>query len=155
MSYRGKFRPKNPAKYKGDPTKIIYRSSWEFKFFQIIDSHPDIIWWQSEELGILYKQPLDNIKMHRYFPDVILKKKISDTEFIIEMIEIKPKGQTVIPDIGKKNNTPSGRISRRYLNEVNTYGINQAKWEAAEKYCKERGWIFRIMTEDHLFGKGK
>lgn len=152
MSYKGRFRPTNPEKYKGDPSNIVYRSLWEFKFFRFVDQHPDVVWWQSEELAIPYLSPIDG-KMHRYFPDVILKKKVGEDKYETIMIEIKPKSQTAPPDISKKNKTPSGRISRRYLNEVKTFGINDAKWKAARRYCDERGWKFSIMTEDHLFGK--
>lgn len=149
MSYKGRFKPTNPEKYKGDPTKITYRSMWEFKFFRFVDLHPDVIWWQSEEIAIPYLSPIDN-KMHRYFPDVILKKKTGPDKYETVMIEIKPQKQTTPPDISKRNNTPSGRISRRYVNEAKTYGINEAKWIAARKYCDQRGWKFEIMTEKHL-----
>lgn len=149
MSYKGRFRPTNPEKYKGDPSNIIYRSLWEMKFFRFIDQHPDVIWWQSEEIAIPYRSPLDS-KIHRYFPDVLLKKKVAEDKYETVMIEIKPKSQTLPPDLSKKNKTPTGRISRRYLNEVKTFGINDAKWDAARKYCAERGWTFSIMTEDHL-----
>ena len=67
--HKGRFRPKNPGKYKGDPSNIIYRSLWEFKFFRYVDLHPDIIWWQSEEVIVPYYSPIDG-KRHRYFPDV-------------------------------------------------------------------------------------
>lgn len=149
MSYKGRFRAKNPQKYKGDPTKIIYRSLWEFKFFKYVDEHPDVIWWASEEYVVPYMSPIDG-KVHRYFPDVVLKKKTPDGTFETLMIEIKPKSQTKPPDISKKNNTPTGRISRRYLKEVKTYGTNEAKWKAARKYCEERGWKFAIFTEYEL-----
>lgn len=149
MAYRGKFRPNNPEKYKGDPTKITYRSLWELKFFRFVDEHPDVIWWQSEEIVVPYISPIDN-KYHRYYPDVILKKRIGDNKYEILMIEIKPDKQTRPPDIRNRNKTPTGRISTRYLREVKTYGINEAKWNAAKKYCNERGWHFRIMTENHL-----
>lgn len=149
MSYKGRFKPTNPEKYKGDPTNIVYRSMWEFKFFRFVDLHPDVIWWQSEEISIPYLSPIDN-KMHRYFPDVILKKRVGPDKYETVMIEIKPQKQTVPPDLSKRNNTPTGRISRRYLNEVKTYGVNDAKWTAARKYCNERGWKFEIMTEKHL-----
>ena len=149
MAYKGRFRPANPQKYRGDPTNIVYRSLWEFKFFKFIDLHPDVIWWQSEEVAIPYLSPIDG-KMHRYFPDVILHKKIGDDKFETVMIEIKPEGQTRPPDISKKNKTPTGRISRRYLNEVKTFGINDAKWKAARQYCSAKGWKFEIMTEKHL-----
>ena len=149
MSYKGKFRPKNPEKYKGDPTKIIYRSLWEFKFFRAIDDHPDVVWWASEEYIVPYMSPIDG-RVHRYFPDVVFCKKTPEGKTETIMIEIKPQKQTMPPDIKKKNATPSGRISRRYLNEVKTYGINEAKWKAAQRYCQERGWKFEIMTEVEL-----
>ena len=149
MAHKGRFRPKFPEKYKGDPTKIIYRSSWEFKFFRYVDEHTDVLWWASEEYVIPYMSPIDG-KMHRYFPDVVLRKKTpgGGTETI--MIEIKPKSQTRAPDISKKNSTPSGRISKRYINEVKTYGINEAKWKAARNYCDDRGWKFALFTETEL-----
>ena len=150
MSYKGRFKPANPEKYKGDPSNIIYRSLWELKFFRFLDRHPDVVWWQSEELFVSYMSPIDG-KIHRYFPDVILKKKVAENQYETIMIEIKPKSQTLPPDISKRNKTPSGRISRRYLNEVKTFGINDAKWKAARRYCNERGWKFEIMTEEHLF----
>jgi hypothetical protein len=148
-TYKGRFRPKNPEKYKGDPTKIIYRSSWEFKFFRYIDQHPDVAWWASEEFVVPYMSPIDG-KIHRYFPDVVIRKKTPEGKYETIMIEIKPSSQTVPPDPRKKNATNTGRISRRYINEVKTYGINEAKWKAAQRYCAERGWIFSIMTEHQL-----
>lgn len=149
MAYKGRFRPKYPEKYKGDPTKITYRSLWEFKFFRFIDGHPDVLWWASEEFVVPYMSPIDG-KMHRYFPDVVLHKKMADGSLETLMIEIKPKKQTIPPDISKRNATPTGRLSRRYLNEVKTYGVNEAKWKAARRYCAERGWNFQLFTENEL-----
>jgi hypothetical protein len=150
VAYKGKFKPVNPEKYRGDPGNVVYRSSYEFKFFRVLDMHPDVEWWQSEEFSIPYVSPIDG-KVHRYFPDVLVSyRKQNSNESTIVLIEIKPNSQTKTPDISKKNNTPSGRVSRRYLNEVKTYGINTAKWEAAKKYCDERGWQWRIMTEKEL-----
>lgn len=149
MAYKGRFRPKNPQKYKGDPTKIIYRSLWEVKVFKRCDEHPDIVEWSSEEIIIPYYSPIDG-KWHRYFPDVYIKKKVGDNQYEEVLIEIKPEAQTRPPDISKKNATKTGRVSRRYLNEVKRYGINDAKWEAAKKYCATRGWRFQILTERSL-----
>jgi|SRR6056300_1307153 hypothetical protein len=149
MAYKGRFRPKNPSKYKGDPTKIIYRSLWEFKFFRTVDEHPDVLWWQSEEVIVPYVSPIDG-RRHRYYPDVVVHKKLPNGTLKTVMIEIKPYKQTLPPDIKKKNNTPSGRISRRYLNEVKTYGVNEAKWKAARNFCADRNWDFIIMTEKEL-----
>lgn len=150
MAYKGKFRPKNPKKYKGDAGNITYRSLWELKFFKIADTHPDILWWASEEHVVVYTSPIDG-KRHRYFPDVVLNKiDRADGRKKTIMIEIKPYAQTRPPDIRNRNKTPSGRVSRRYLNEVKTYGINEAKWKAAKEYCADRGWEFIIMTEHEL-----
>ena len=154
MAYRGKFRPKHPEKYKGDPTKIQYRSLWELKVMRKFDDHPDIVEWQSEEIAIPYLNPVKG-KTSRYFPDFVIKKHIGDNKYQMIMIEVKPKKQTVPPDPSKKHNTPTGRVSRRFLNEAATYAINEAKWKAAMRYCKERGWLFSIMTEDHIKPLGK
>ena len=108
MANSGRFRPKNPSKYKGDPTKIIWRSSWEFKFFRYVDLHPDVIWWQSEEVVIPYLSPIDG-RRHRYFPDVVVHRKIANGEQKTLMIEIKPAGQTKPPDRSKMK-TSKGRV---------------------------------------------
>ena len=154
MAYRGRFRPKRPEKYKGDPTKIQYRSLWELKVMRKFDDHPDIVEWQSEEIAIPYMNPVKG-KTSRYFPDFVIKKRIGDNKYQMIMIEVKPKKQTAPPDPSKKHNTPTGRVSRRFLNEAATYAINEAKWKAAMRYCKERGWSFTLMTEDHIKPLGK
>lgn len=152
MAYRGRFRPTNPAKYKGDPTKIIYRSWWERSVFSWLDKHRDVIWWQSEEVIVPYRSPIDG-RIHRYFPDVVVHKhNPADGTKKTIMIEIKPSSQCSPPDPKKKNATKTGRVSRRYLNEVKTWGINEAKWKAARSYCADRGWEFVIMTEKHIPG---
>ena len=146
--YQGRFKPKHPKKYMGDPTNIIYRSGWEFKLMRYLDSHPNVLQWGSEELVIPYRSPIDG-RMHRYFPDFLVKQinKYGKRETIL--IEGKPKAQTMPPDVSKIK-TKTGQTSRRYINEVKTWGINQAKWQAAQEYCKDRGWKFQIMHEGHL-----
>jgi hypothetical protein len=145
MSYKGRYKPKNPYKYKGDPTNIIYRSLWELKLMMYLDEHRDVDQWASEEFFIPYKSPVDG-RMHRYFPDFWIKKNNG----VVTVVEVKPAAQTKRPDIKKKNKTPTGRVSRRYLTEVKNYGINTAKWKAAEEYCNDRKWEFKIMTEKEL-----
>jgi len=141
MSYKGKFKPKNPNKYKGDPTNIVYRSLWEFKLMKNLDEHPEIVQWSSEELFIPYKSPIDN-KWHRYFPDFIVKKINNGIKETL-MIEVKPKSQVLAPKKQEK-------ATKRYINEVYTWGVNQAKWKAAEEFCLDRGWKFMLMTEIEL-----
>jgi trans-aconitate methyltransferase len=72
MAYKGVFKPKNPQKYNGDPTNIIYRSSWELKYMMYLDSHENVLSWSSEEVIVPYRSPIDN-KVHRYFPDFVVK----------------------------------------------------------------------------------
>jgi hypothetical protein len=143
MAYKGKYRIKKIEKYKGDPTNVTYRSLWERKFMKYCEENPHILEWSSEEIIIPYRSPIDR-KIHKYYPDFLIK--IRNSKNIIEniLIEIKPKKQTTPP---KKPN----RMSKKYINEVYTYGVNEAKWKAAEEYCKDRKWKFEIITEDHLF----
>lgn len=155
MAYKGRFHPKNPQKYKGDSSNIIYRSSWELMVFRRLDEHPDVIEWSSEEVAIPYVNPVRSMKagkqtVSRYFPDIIVKKRLPTNEIVTMMIEIKPKSQTAPPDPSRKNATKTGRTSRRYINEAATYSVNAAKWEAARRYCRERGMEFVIMTEDEI-----
>ena len=148
MSYSGKFKPKNYKKYRGDPTKIYYRSLWERRFMMYCDNNTAIIEWGSEEIVIPYISPVDK-RVHRYFPDFLVKQINKNGIKETILIEVKPKAQTIPPDISKKS-TSKGNVSRKYINEVKTWGINQAKWKAAEDYCKDRGWKFQIMHEGHL-----
>jgi|TARA_B110000285_G_scaffold18670_1_gene18153 hypothetical protein len=142
MSYKGKFKPKNYKKYKGDPTKIFYRSLWERTFMRYCDNNSAIIEWNSEEIVIPYISPVDK-RVHRYFPDFYIKMQQTNGKVVREIIEVKPKRQTLPPK-------PQQRKTRRYLTEISTYAVNQAKFKAAEDYCKDRGLTFRILTEDHL-----
>lgn len=142
MSYKGYFKPRNPSKYMGDPTTIIYRSSWELKLMRYLDSHSDVIKWASEEFSIPYVSPIDG-KVHRYFPDFLVKKRNPNRVIETLVIEVKPKIQTTAPTVQKKAN-------KRYIREVYTWGVNSAKWEAAKRYCDHREWKFVIMTEKEL-----
>lgn len=142
MSYKGFFKPKNPSKYRGNPTNIIYRSSWELKLMAYLDSHPDIIAWESEEFFIPYRSPVDG-KVHRYFPDFKIVKRLDNNKTETLVIEVKPKSQSVPPTLKKKKD-------KRYIREVMTYGINDAKWKAARAFCEDRNWKFLVMTENEL-----
>jgi len=146
MSYKGFFKPKNPNRYKGDPTNIVYRSSWELKLMSYLDVHPDIMEWSSEEFCIPYVSPIDK-RIHRYFPDFYLKKKNTEGKIETVVIEVKPKNQVVPPTAIK---TKTNKPTKRYVREVMTYGVNEAKWKAAQAFCEDRKWKFMIMTESEL-----
>ena len=148
MSYKGKFRPKNPNKYKGNPSNIIYRSLLERRFMVYLDSSPSILKWCSEEIIIPYVSPVDN-RVHRYFPDFYIKYRNKSGMIVEELIEVKPFAQCSPPN-PKKKLTKTGRTSKRYLKEVQTYIVNDAKWNSAMKYCKDRKWNWRILTEKDI-----
>ena len=142
MYHKRKFIPTNPSKYAGDPTSIIMRSSWETKFAIWCDKNPAIVKWHSEETVVPYVSPIDN-RMHRYFID--FKVKVLDKNGALKeyLVEIKPFNQTMPP-------IPQQRKTQRFLKEVQTWGVNDAKWKAARNYAKQRGQEFIILTEKEL-----
>ena len=137
-SYKGLYRPTNPKKYVGNTKQIVYRSLLERKFMHYCDLNDDITYWASEELPIRYYNPLDK-KYHRYFPDFIIKTT-NDDKFIIE---IKPSRQI------EKPKTPK-RKTKSYMRESFNYIKNQAKWQAARKYCDDMNMKFKLITEKDL-----
>lgn len=141
MSYKGWFTPKNPQKYRGDNSNIIYRSNWELLVMKQLDENPNVIWWNSEELIIRYKSPIDE-KIHRYFPDFVAHVKTKSGKEKTYVLEVKPLKQTMKPTQKKK--------TKRFLQEVATYAINQEKWRAADIFCQEHGWEFKILTEKEI-----
>ena len=142
MAYKGKYSPSYPRKYKGDPTNIVYRSLWERKFMVYCDLNENILEWGSEEIIIPYRSPVDG-KVHRYFPDFYIKVRESTGYTKKYIIEIKPKKQTAPPKKPK-------RQTSGYLREAYEYAKNQAKWEAASEWCKDRSYIFKVFTEKEL-----
>lgn len=140
---QGRFHPKNPEKYKGDVKNIIYRSSWELYFMQYCDRKPSVLEWGSEEFFIPYFDPTSN-KVRRYFPDFYVKLEDRDKNIKKYVIEIKPKKQTAQPQRTKR------KQNRTYLNEMLTYQKNIAKWKAAEEWCADHKFEFKIITEDNL-----
>ena len=141
MSYKGKYKPSYPKKYKGDPTNIIYRSLWEKKFMVYCDKNENVLEWSSEEIALPYKSPLDN-RIHRYFPDFYIKVK-EGNKIQKYLIEIKPKKQVREPKMQTKK-------TKSYIYEVTEYAKNQAKWKSAQEFCEDRQWKFKIITEDEL-----
>lgn len=144
MSYKGKYKPKHPEKYKGNPVSIIYRSLWERKFMVHCDNSESVLEWSSEEVSLNYYDPTTN-RIRRYFPDFLIKVRESNGTIKKYMIEIKPKKQTAPPPKPK-------RQTKRYLQEAYEYAKNQSKWAAAREWCADRGYEFKVFTENELFG---
>ena len=143
MAYKGKYIPINRKKYVGNSSQVIYRSLWERKLMVYCDRNEKVIEWGSEEVIVPYRSPWDG-KMHRYFPDFYMKVKQTNGTHKKFIIEVKPKAQCKEP-----TKTPK-RKTRKWYKEVQTWGINQAKWKSAIDYCENRGMEFKILTEDHL-----
>ena len=142
MAYKGRYNPVNPKKYKGNSHNIIYRSLWERKFMVYCDTNDKVLEWGSEEIIIPYISPWDG-KKHRYFPDFYIKVKQSSGNIKKFIIEVKPKKQTRPPK-------PVVRKTKRWINEVRTFGVNEAKWKHATKWCKDNDMEFKILTEEEL-----
>lgn len=141
-TYKGRYRIQNPKKYRGDINDVVYRSSWELKFMKWCDTNPSIMEWGSETVVIPYKSPVDN-RIHRYFVDFYIKVKNKSGEIKKYLIEIKPEKFTKPPPIPQKK-------TKRFIEEVFTYGVNQSKWKYANEYCIDRGWEFLVLTERDL-----
>ena len=135
--YKGKFIPRNPIKYLGELKSIVYRSSYELKFMNWCDLNESVKGWASEEVAIPYRNPLDN-KVHKYMVDFYIevdKKKY--------LVEVKPERFTKPPDTQK-------RKTKRFIQEVAQYGVNEAKWKSAKDFCKKQNMEFMIITEKDL-----
>ena len=140
-TYSGKYKPKNPSKYKGDPNNVVFRSMWERHCFVWLDESSNIASWSSEEVVIPYFYEVDK-RYHRYFVDL----KFTTTAGETFIVEVKPHKETEPPKRPDK--------SKRYLNEAMTFVKNQNKWKAAEEYAKDQGWKFIIWTEKELTKMG-
>ena len=139
---QGKYSIQNLSKYIGDPTKCVFRSSWERKVMLRFDQSPVVLKWGSEPFYVHYRSPVDN-RIHRYFPDFIVVARSADGQVITTVIEVKPAAETQPPKA-------QGKKKERFLQECCTYSVNQAKWAAAEELCKQRGWRFVVMTEKEI-----
>ena len=137
---QGIFEVKNKQKYlgKGSPT---YRSGWEHAFMRFCDNNEHIVGWASESISIPYRNPVSG-KMSNYFPDFLIQYRNRNNQVITELIEIKPKKQSVIE-------------SKASVRDRAIVAVNYAKWDAATKWCSKQGIKFRVITEDDIFRNGK
>ena len=141
-TYKGKFRTKNPSKYKGDVGNIVYRSLWELRFMKWCDQNMSVQEWGSETVIVPYLSPLDK-KVHRYFVDFYIKIKDKNGKIQKYLVEIKPERFTKPPSIPE-------RKTKKFIDEVFQYGVNEAKWKAAFEFCQDRNMKFMVLTEKDL-----
>ena len=138
---RGKFVPTNPKKYIGlkPPT---YRSSWELQFMRFCDAHTSIQQWACEAIKIPYRNPLTG-KQTIYVPDFLIQYADKNNKIHTDLIEVKPENQAFLESVGK-NKTRQAQFIQ-----------NQAKWAAAQLWCKQQGIRFRVVTEKDIFHNGR
>ncbi len=134
--HKGKYEVINRDKYVGSKMPI-FRSSWENTFCRMCDEHPSITRWGSECVKIPYQSPLDG-RWHTYYPDFLIQYIDNDGREHVELIEIKPSGQSTF------ENARSSSEKRQVV-------LNSAKWEAATEWCKQKGIFFRVVNEEHIF----
>lgn len=139
---QGVFKPAFPQKYRGDVNNIIFRSSWEKRFFTWCDMNTAVIEWSSEEIVIPYLCETDG-RMHRYFLDAHIKIRNKDGNVELFLVEIKPYAQTQPPKY-------PGKQTKRYLTEAETFVKNQSKWKAAKAFAEKNNAKFIIITEKEL-----
>lgn len=137
---RGKFTMLNPEKYVGTKSPI-YRSSWEWSFMRFCDTNPSIQKWASEAINIPYRDPLTG-RQTIYVPDFFIQYVDKKGKMMVELIEIKPASQTILERVGKNKYNQAQFVK------------NQAKWAAANAWCKQQGIKFRIVNENDLFHQG-
>jgi hypothetical protein len=138
---QGKFVPTQPAKYIGNKVPT-YRSSWEWTFMKFCDTNPSIQKWACEAIQIPYRNPLTG-KNSIYIPDFFIQYLDKYNNLLVELIEIKPQNQAVLENVGRNKTRQAMFIQ------------NQAKWAAAQNWCKRQGIKFRVVTENDLFHNGK
>lgn len=136
---KGIFTPKNPQKYIGNASNIRFLSSWELRFQTFLDLNPNVIAWNSEDIKIPYYHPFKK-RIANYLPDFLIKYKDANGNIVMELIEIKPKKEVAAT---KKSS----------VRDLAAITLNNAKWEAAQAYCKKANITFKILTEDNLFRK--
>lgn len=136
---QGPYTVQNPQKYVGKGTPR-YRSGWEHAFMRFCDTNDHIVKWASENIKIPYRNPVTG-KNTNYVPDFLIQYRNKNNQVVTELIEIKPKKQSVI----------ESKASQR---DKAIVAVNYAKWDAANKWCKAHGIRFRVITEDDIFRNG-
>lgn len=137
---QGTYTVKNAQKYvgKGQPR---YRSGWEMTFMMFLDSNDNVLQWASESITIPYRNPITG-KQSMYVPDFFVTFRTRDNKMRAELIEIKPKKQSLIE-------------SKASSRDRAIVAVNYAKWDAATKWSQRNGCLFRVITEDDIFHQGR
>lgn len=145
---QGYYKPENRGKYTGDPTQIIYRSSWEYKFCRYCDLTEAVVNWASEPFSIKYYDPV-NKKTREYHVDFFIRVAKNGT-MANYLVEVKPKDKLKMPVLESRQTL---KKLKEYNIAMEEFIINKAKKEAAEEYAHAMGYKYIIVTEDFLYNK--
>ena len=137
---QGVYQVLNPGKYVGQG-QPRYRSGWEHSFMRFCDTNDNILQWASESIRIPYRHPLTG-KQTIYVPDFLITYRTRDNTVKAELIEIKPRGQSLITE-------------RQSSRDRAVVAVNYAKWDAATKWARKNGLTFRVITENDMFHNGR
>lgn len=102
--------------------RIHYRSSYELRLMEILESWDLVTRFTSEPIKLYYKKPSDNFKIHRYYPDILIEMSTG----VSVLAEVKPNS---------------------FINNIDVI----AKYKAMNEYCRENNIVHLIITEDILF----
>lgn len=138
--HQGTYQIQNPTKYVGTKPPT-YRSSWELRFCEMCDTHPNVLKWASENIKIPYRNPITG-RVHNYIPDFMMQYQDQNGDTHTELVEIKPSGQSLLENA-------------RTHAEKQQVIINSAKWAAAQQWCDQKGIRFRVINENSIFHTNK
>ncbi|MCB1734035.1 MAG: TnsA endonuclease N-terminal domain-containing protein [Gammaproteobacteria bacterium] len=107
---------------KRDGGRVAFESLLEKDFFMLLDADPQVREFREQPLEISYRDQQGTTR--KYFPDVLVMRHAPGETWLCE---VKPRRQ----------------IARKWA-EL------KPKFKAAIRYCKARGWRFRILTEKEI-----
>lgn len=144
---QGFFRPKNPDKYIGDLSKIIYRSAWELKFLMFCDREERVLKYSIEMVTVPYYNPITK-RVNNYTIDFYMELLNEKGEVDKWLIEVKPKKFCFKPEPPKRK---TERSLHTYKKNLETSFINRAKFTAARGFARDNDMQFGIVTEGFTF----
>jgi hypothetical protein len=85
-------------------------------------------------------------KIRRYFVDFYCEIKDNNGNIKKYLVEVKPKSQSIPPTQPK-----DGRSLKSYKSKALIFMVNHFKWESAKKYCQNKGYEFKVLTEKDIY----
>lgn len=164
QTHQGFYAVRNKEKYVGDPSLVIYRSSWEFSFCKWADYSPSILRWSSEPVKIPYYDRVSKLNeckklglnpnnpknwvVKNYNTDFWIELKKPDDTIERWFVEIKPEYKLLKPKPVPK--TAPLKDQKKFNRLAKEYLINEAKFAAIKEWATRNNCHFYIFTEVQL-----